>query len=312
MLREFRPTDTPRLFEFLKTEFPQEEALLGTRPEGFRKIVQRLSRWDTRLVLGLARAIGRPLFRFLVIEDAGRVVATTMLTFNPRSGYVSMVVVDPSFRRRGYARRLLEEARHATERRKRRYVVLDVLEANPPARTLYEAIGYRRLRSSAYLSHERPDTLRGPLPTPAGIRPFRRRDARRIAEIAQRGLPSEIADVLPARPAQFLGSRIANRLLSNETAAWVVDRGNGPEAYAGAAVSPATEAAHLTAPVVAESVELPLAAALVRTAAGWAAERRPSRILAQVPEENRRGRAALEEVGFHEALSLFTLYRTSA
>jgi ribosomal protein S18 acetylase RimI-like enzyme len=312
MLRDLKPADSPRLFEFMKREFPQEEALLGMRPEGFEKIVRRVFRWDTRLILGLARAVGRPLFRFLVIEDGGQVVATTMLTFSSRSGYVSSVVVDPASRRRGYARRLLDEARRLTRRRGQPYVVLDVLEDNQPARTLYESVGYCRLRSTAMLAHERPGDVSAPVPVPPGVRAFRRSDARRIAQVAQQGLPSEVATVLPVRPAQFLGSRMEARVMSAETAAWVVDRGKGVEAHVSATVSPATEAGHISAPVVAESVEPALAADLVRTAMGWAAQRRPPRLLVQVPEENRRGRAALEEVGFHEALSLLTLYRPSA
>jgi ribosomal protein S18 acetylase RimI-like enzyme len=309
MLRDLRAADSPRLLELLQREFPEEERLLGTRPEGFERIFRRAFRWDTRLLLGLARAFGRPLFQFLVIEADGRLVGTTLVSFPPRAGYLSMVVVDPAYRRRGYAKRLLEGARATAARRGRPFVALDVLAENTPARTLYEAAGYRRLRSAAFLAHDRPAELVGPLPLPAAIRPFRRSDARPIAVIALRQMPPEVAAALPARPSQFAGHRFVSNLLGEETAAWVVDRGAGPEAHVAASVSPATEAAHLSAPVVGESVDPSLAATLVRSAAAWAAARHPPRLVAQVTEENRRGRTALEEVGFREALALLTLSR---
>jgi ribosomal protein S18 acetylase RimI-like enzyme len=361
MLRDLRPADAPRLLEFLQRDFPEEERLLGTRPEGFERITRRVFRWDTRLVLGLLRGLGRPLFRFLVVEADGRVVGTTLLTFPPRAGYLSMVVVDPAYRRRGYAKALLEEARATAARRRKSFVVLDVLEGNQPARALYEAMGYRRLRSASFLTHERPDELPGPLPPPAGIRPFRRSDARMIAAIALRQMPPEVATTLPAQPGEYVGNRFVANVLGDETASWVVDRGAGAEAYVGAGVSPATAAGHLTAPVVAESVDPALAATLVRTAASWVvdrgagaeayvgagvspataaghltapvvaesvdpalaatlvrtaaswvAARHPPRVVTRVTEENRRGRAALEEVGFREALAFLTLARPVA
>ena len=98
MIRDLRKVDAPRVLEFLQTQFPEEEALLGTRPEGFAKVVHRVFRWDAQLVIRLARLFGRPLFRFFVVEEDGRIVATTLLSFPERSGYVSMVVVDPAYR----------------------------------------------------------------------------------------------------------------------------------------------------------------------------------------------------------------------
>ncbi|HTP54510.1 MAG TPA: GNAT family N-acetyltransferase [Thermoplasmata archaeon] len=198
MLRDLRATDASRVLEFLRTEFPEEEAILGTRPEAFEKIVRRIYRWDSRLLLGLLRLVGRPIYRFLVIEDAGRIVATTLLTFPEGAGYVSMVVVDPQHRRRGFAKRLLEEARRATARRGRPFVALDVLEANAPARALYEAIGFRTLRATGYYVREGPAPPADP-PLPS-IRAFRKDDAVPLAAIAQRNAPADVAKILPVRP----------------------------------------------------------------------------------------------------------------
>lgn len=308
-VRDLRAADTPRVFQFLKNEFPEEEALLGTRPEGVEKVVRRLFRPQVRLLLGLLRLFGRPIFRFFVIESDGRIVATTLLTFSRRAGYLSMVVVDPAYRRRGFARELIERARRATRARGKPFVALDVLASNAPARTLYEQVGYRPLRSTAYFVHDHPEALL-PAPTdPPGLRPFRPPDAKPLAEVARRGVPTEVQVVLPITHRELTGSTWAGQLLATEMAAWVLDDGTGPKAWISAAVTPATEAAHLSAPIVDASVSPEQATALVRVAGAWCAARRPPRLMSMVPEENERGRAALEGAGFRDVLPICTLYR---
>lgn len=316
MLREFRADDAQGLFqsrthESLLHEFPEEEAILGIRPEGFERIVRRIYRWDVRFLLGALRLFGRSPFRFFVVVDGGRIVGTTLLTFPPAAGYVSMVVVDAAFRGRGHARRLIEAARAATARRRRPYVVLDVLESNGPARRLYEGSGYRTLRSNEYLVHDTPATFRDAGPEPAGIRRFQRSDIAPLVAIGQRSRPPEVARVLPITAGTLVGSGWVEELLASESSSWVVDRGRGPEAFLIATLSPATSAAMMSAPVAAPSTDPATLTALVRAGAHWLAERSPPRIVIMVPEEARGVRAALEGVGFRPALSILTLYRPS-
>ena len=311
-IRDLRAADTPRLLEFLKNEFPEEEALLGTRPEGFVEIARRVFRWDTRFLLGILRIVGRPIFRFFVIEEGDRIVATTLLTFGKQTGYVSMVVVDPAHRRRGWARTLLDQARSTTRARGKQYIALDVLAANTPARRLYESLGYRPLRAASYLVHERPASLLPERRAVPGLRAFRRSDARPLSEIARREKPVEVERVLPTTPREIAGSAWIGEILRSELAAWVLDDGRGPVAWVGATVSAATEAAHLSAPIVDASVAPERAQALVQTAGAWCAARRVPRVLTMLPSENLRGRAALEGAGFHDAIPLWTLYRPVA
>ena len=310
MIRDLRRADAPRVFELLTTQFPREEAILGSRPEGFERIVRRILRWDTRFVVRLARLFGRPIYRFFVVEEDRRVVATTLLTFLERSAYVSHVVVEPAYRRRGYARALLERARETTGAVGRSFLALDVLAENAPARALYERTGYRPLRESAFLVRE-PGTPRPAGPRPA-VRAFRAPDAPALAEVARRSVPPEVQQVLPVRAAALLSSGAVNRILESEMASWVVDRGQGPEAYLAAVASPATDAGFCSDPIVGEGVEPRDATALVGTAVGWLAAHGAPRVVTQVPKSNARGRAALEGEGFHEALALWTLYRRVA
>jgi ribosomal protein S18 acetylase RimI-like enzyme len=308
-VRDLRAGDAPQLIRFLKNEFPEEEALLGSRPEGIERIVRRLFRPHVRFLLALFRLVGRPVFRFFVAESDGRIVATTLLTFSRRTGYISMFVVDTAYRRRGIARDLLERARAATRARGQAFVALDVLAANAPARALYEKIGYRPLRAASYLAHEHPETL---LPPPAhvpGLRAFDRRDANALAEISRRGSPIVVQTVLPTSERDLTPSSWVGEMMASETAAWVLDDGTGPKAWVSATVTPATEAAHISNPIVDESVAPEHATGLVRFAGAWCATRHAPRLLSMAPEENERGRAALLGAGFRDAIPTWTLYR---
>lgn len=309
MIRDVRKVDSPYFVDLMDRGFPEESALLGNRPEDIRRIVRSVFRWDRRLVLGLLRAFGRPVFRLRVVEADHHLVAMTMVTFPRTSAYVSNVVVDPAYRRRGYAKQLLEEARRIAKGAGRRYVVLDVLENNHPARTLYESLGYRPLRTKTHYVLAPTGSFGAVPPSTPAIRPFRPPDATALVEIVRRQTSRAIEAVTPTSESRFLVSRFLNRILESEEAAWVVDRGSGAEAHVAATVSAGFDAANMSTPVVAESVETELAGALVRTAGAWVAERKAPRILSIVADDNARGRAALEAVGFNRVLASSTLYR---
>lgn len=309
MLRDLRRGDGPQFFDLMERGFPEESALLGNRPEEFEKVFRRVFRWDSRLILGFMQLIGRPIVRALVVEADGGVVATTLVTFPPVSAYVSNVVVHPAHRRRGYAKQMLEEARRTAKRAGRKYLALDVLETNTGARTLYASLGYRPLRSRSHLVREstgRSDTA--PSANPA-VRAFRRSDVPALVDLLRRQTPPAVEEVLPTDAGRFVGSGFVTRFLASQDAAWVIDRGRGAEAHVAANVSATTEAAHLTAPTLSESVDAALADALVTTATAWCAARKAPRILSMVAADNPRGRAALEAAGFRNALALWTLYR---
>ncbi len=311
MIRDLRRSDAPRLIELLEQNFPEESALVGNRPEAFEEVARRVFRWDTRLVLGFLRLTGRPIFRYLVVEEAGTVVATTLVTFPARAAYVSNVIVDPAHRRRGYAKRMLERARDLGRRARRGYLALDVLDSNTPARTLYESLGFRPLRASSDLMREglAEFTTARP-PAGSGIRPFVRSDAPAIVAIARRQAPVEVERVLPIGRSAFLGSALASRMLATEDAAWVVDRGAGAEGYIAGNVSHTTLAGHLSAPVLSERLDPAFGMNLTRTALGWCASHEVPRVLCRVAEYNTWGRAPLDALGFRLARSGRTLYRS--
>ncbi len=310
-VREFRRADGERMFRFLKEEFPEEEQILGMRAEGFRDLIARLYRADIRLALGFLRLVGRSPFHLYVVEDGDGIVATTLLSFAAQAGFISTVVVAPTHRRHGLARQLLETARATTARRRLPFVALSVLEENAPARALYTSIGYETLDRRRYLVLDRP-SVGGAAGAPAPIRPFQKRDAPALAEIATRSAPPKVQEVLPFRARDLSSGSIADKVFAARTASWVVDRGHGPEAHVAATSTPTTEAAHLSTPIIGETVEPGHASALVRTALDWLAAQQPARVVVSVPDTHPKARAALEEVGFHDAFALLTLYRRSS
>lgn len=313
MLSTFRPADAPRLFELLQENFPEEEALFGMRPEAFARVVHRIYRWDVRILLGFFRAIGRPVFRFFTVEVDRRIVATTILSYGSRAGYLSMVMVDSEYRRRGYARQLVRVSIDAARRARRPYVALDVLETNASARQLYDREGFRFLRQVALLlwtpETDRRDRAARPDP---GIRPFRRSDAAPLVAIMQRTTPPEVAEVLPVHPRALNPSGQLDAVLASQTKVWVLDDGTGPAAHVFATVSDVTDSGHLSGPVVSENADPVRVAALISTAIDWLIASGAKRIVTQVPLAHRAALAALEGGGFRVAQELRTLYRSTS
>lgn len=310
--REFRFSDLPRLAQLQEEGFPEENALFGIQPKEIERLVRKLDRWHLRLMLGFLRVVGRPFFLFPIVEDDGAMVATTLLSFGARHGYVSMVMVDPKFRRRGYARRLLTTAQRWTRRRHKPYVVLDVLANNTPARRLYEELGYRELRATSAMVRDVPAAPSAAPAAEAAVRPFAKADVPRLKSIAQQALAPAVADVLPVRGQEFGGTGWASRMFATDSAAWVVDRGDGPVAYLAASVTPATVAAHFSAPIVGPAAGPVELAALIDRGLRWVAEHRAPRVVAVVPQDQAVARAALLAAGFRDAIPIVTLYRPSA
>jgi ribosomal protein S18 acetylase RimI-like enzyme len=310
MLREFRRADGPAFVRLLKEQFPQEESVLGTDPKTTLEIVRRVFRWDARLFLRLAQAIGRPIVRMYVVEVDGRVAGITILTFTQRAGFLSNVVVDAPFRRRGLARQLLERAHRDARSQGRHFTVLDVVSDNGPARALYDAAGYRPLRSQSVMVRDvspAPSSVANP--TSTGVRPFRHGDSRALEGLAARNLPPEVARVLPVERSQFRVRGIISRALRSETRAWVLDNGSGPVGFVRGTVSSAMAAANLSCPILLPSVETGAARSMVAEALVWLNDPKPRRIVVEVPGYEPRIAELLAADGFRKAYGLETLYR---
>ena len=306
MLRTFRTADLPAYYELMIGEFPDENRLLGWRREPFFRILRRLDRLDFRIVLGFLNAIGRPLFRVFVIEADGELAASALESFGEVSAYVGSVVVAPKYRRRGLARQILAACHASAQRRKKRYVVLDVVDANAGAYALYESLGYRPVGHGAQYVRST-DTTPPATSAPHHLRPFRRADGAELAEIARGTVSDARQAVHPVAPSEFRVPSAVVQALDSRTDAWVVDPGQGPVAWLRASVSPAMECGHLTAPVIGPSAEPADVQALLGTAIDWARAQGSTRVVSEVWDENTRAVAALRTAGFEVAYGVRTL-----
>lgn len=87
----------------------------------------------------------RDIFHGYVWEEEGKIVGVTIVQ---RRGTTSIWVVDtvgvlPAFRRRGIARRTLQESLELIKRRGGTAAWLAVIDGNLPAKTLYERLGFK-------------------------------------------------------------------------------------------------------------------------------------------------------------------------
>ena len=81
-----------------------------------------------------------PFGRYLVLEQNDEIVAQIGVKRTVDELHIMTIVVRPEYRRRGYARRLIEAA--VARYPKARRVHLEVRPSNRAARTLYEALGF--------------------------------------------------------------------------------------------------------------------------------------------------------------------------
>jgi len=309
MLREFRRSDSDELYPLLQRQFPDENRLLGFRPEAFQKIVRKIFQPHMRFLFALADLMRKPFAKFFVIDAEGHLAATTLVSFPPNAGYVSMVMVDDAYRRRGYAKQMLAAAGKATRRTGRHWLVLDVLAANEPAKQLYQSAGFHVIQEAGFQTADPPGPApSGPdPPVPTGIRELQRSDGEALTRLATAERPAEYARVLPAHRRAFFLSPLVSMGLASETKAWVIDRGHGPEGFVRATTSAATEAGNLTSPLIGPDVPPELAVQLIQYSTDWIRRRGPTRIATEVPQYNVRGSAALAQAGFTSKLSTYTM-----
>lgn len=312
MLRLLRHSDISDISNLLEANFPEENRLLGKDADAIRRVANRAFQPHVRLLLALVRLFRGPVFSFYVIEDGGHVVATSFVSYGPESGYIAMVSVDPAHRRKGYAARAVTACIDSTRRARKPYVVLDVLEQNAPARTLYEKLGFQELTRRTLYSRTL-DGAGGPaVDLPPGLRPFRGRDAEALAAIGQEALPPKVREVLPVRRADFTTPPLVAQFLVSETEAWVAGRAGEPRGFVRATVGGTMAAANLTAPLLHPDLPDASANALIGHAVNWAIHRKAPRLVTEVPATDPRAGRLLEGAGFVPSLRVLALYRSTA
>ncbi len=313
MIRAFRGRDAPQLIRLYLENFREEESYLGTDTAVMERIIRRIYRPSSRFVLGFLRLFGRPVFRLFAEEVDGELAGPALLTFTTLAGHVSLVQGDSRFRRRGLAKELMVACEAEARSAGRRYLVLDVLLSNLPARSLYDQLGFRCLRECAMLVRDRPsEPLKASMELSPAPRRVTRRDAVQLAEMARAALTSEVLTILPPAPGDYLSAPLVARSLESESVGWVHDDGRSPTAFMRTSASRATASGHLTAPLLSPNLSDEPAGKFLRFGLRWLDERRVPRILTEVPVQDHRAMSLLKSNGFTEAHRLNTLYRPLA
>jgi ribosomal protein S18 acetylase RimI-like enzyme len=308
-LREYQRGDYLGVADLWERNPSDEAPLLGLNSTAVGEMLHKGEGLGFRFILGMARSLRRPIIVVLIVDTDGKVSGTTMLTFTPQAGYVSGVVVDSTVRRQGHAQAMLRTCDTLCERYHRPYVVLDVLSQNDPALKLYTRLGYQPLRESFWFSRSLgPDEI---LPQPSGrtrVRPFRRNDGPRLAELDNAQMSADVRGIVPRRPKDYQLDPLLQSVMRSESEAWVIEAEGRPVGFARATVSPTFAAAQLI-PLLLPVQDQEASRDLLLTALGWIHARKAPRVVTDLPQHRIGSRSILESAAFVESFHLRTLVR---
>lgn len=226
----------------LRTDLSQladliEVCFASTLDSGGRSAIQEMRALSrSGPLLWLLSRLGQklPFMQGYVWIEGSRVVGNVSVS---PAGYangwvIANVAVYPEYRQRGIARQLMQAALKLIERQGQ-FATLQVDADNPPARHLYETLGFETQRS--FIRWRRLSHLRQPDPLPdlPPIRPLARSEADRLYALANRVRPNSqggMGWLQPTRLSDFRPPRLESLrfLLSGQRSEfWIVPGENG-------------------------------------------------------------------------------------
>lgn len=185
LVRDFRKSDLHDLLEVLGLSFAEELEVSGFDPDHAKKMVDQMFGIIGRIFLGFSKLFGKEPIKFLVAEVDKRLVGTTMVNKRGKVGYISAVMVHPTYRRRGIARKLMKNALDYIQKKKMKRAVLHVVSTNVPVKSLYIELGFREFEKIMYLvgnvdSFSPPENVEG-----VQIRSFQKNDTDAVYELVK-------------------------------------------------------------------------------------------------------------------------------
>jgi len=289
-----------------------EEAFAGEiNPEG-RKALKEL-KLVSRLgpLLWVLDRIDPEFHRYMqgfVWVEEGRVVGNvTVSCLDPyaRRWQISNVAVEPAYRRRGIARRLMEAALDLARREGGEWALLRVRTDNAPALHLYQSLGFRQMATVAELQLPQVGEVT-PLSLPHfALRPRSYGEWRKEYELATEAIPRELQWFYPLREERFfvppderLTRWLGDLLLGRRTYRLAVEKEGRFIATLTVKADPRRE--HTLDLMVHPSYRGRLERMLVSQALNILKGHPPGRVFISHPTAHREAIEALKEYGFSE------------
>jgi ribosomal protein S18 acetylase RimI-like enzyme len=95
---------------------------------------------------------------FLVAEHQEEIIGSVFATHDGRKGWINRLTVDPQWRRRGIAARLIQEAERLLADQGIQIIACLIEDWNADSKRFFESIGYKRFdRISYFTKKEHPD-----------------------------------------------------------------------------------------------------------------------------------------------------------
>ncbi|HHN94333.1 MAG TPA: GNAT family N-acetyltransferase [Anaerolineae bacterium] len=109
---------------------------------------------------GIARQLATGVQTILGLEVDGRLVGAVVATHDSRKGWINRLAVDPEYRRRGYAARLIAAAEEVLREQGMRIIAALVESDNAPSYALFRKAGYVEIdRGIHYLTKRESDAV---------------------------------------------------------------------------------------------------------------------------------------------------------
>ena len=200
-IRPFQlPADLDLMISIIKEGFQYpENPEWSIQEDELQSMVDQLNGikriWLLMYFLAFLFPFFRDLFRGFIYEEDGKAggLINFMRQQNEPEWMIGNVTVVPEFRRRGIARKLVDATLQEIRERNGRVAILDVVDGNLPAHTLYKEMGFEDYTGSSQYDYMK-DELVSPVPLSEGftLSPVKVNAWRILYEFAKRVTPGNI------------------------------------------------------------------------------------------------------------------------
>lgn len=202
MIRPVRYSDLDEVRRIFISAFNEEYGRRGV------DIAAQVSRWKRMYPLIRTLACFPNPYRYMlnvhVLEEDGRIqgfIQTSPGNSERTRWHIDFVAVAPECQGKGLGVQLVEFVFEHYGTQGVKCFTLEVDHANAPALRLYEKLGFRQYAAVTYYQMEKAAEPRGE--SPAGLRPFRGRDAQGLYELYLAATPAPVRLVDTRKPSDF-------------------------------------------------------------------------------------------------------------